>query len=119
MTRTTEKITFRNDFAIASVPTSGGGQPLCARNGRELFYLSLEGSLMSVTAVPGGTWKAQPPVEVIDRDVLRDVASAFAPTTSLQTAGVSSVLDHDQVRRRATNYVVQNWMEEWKRPGRR
>ena len=109
--------------AITQVSTSGGGQPLWARNGRELFYLSLDGSLMSVPVVPGRTWKAQAPVRIIDPDVLRDVS------ISLRTYDVSPdgqrflVIKDAPGERTAASppqvIVVQNWVEEWKRLGRR
>ena len=109
--------------AITQVSTSGGGQPQWARNGRELFYLSLDGSLMSVPVVPGRTWKAQAPVRVIDPDVLRDVS------ISLRTYDVSPDGQRFLVIKDAPGentaasppqvIVVQNWIEEWKRLGRR
>ena len=109
--------------AITQVSTSGGGQPQWARNGRELFYLSLDGGLMSVPVVPGRTWKAQAPVRIIDPDVLRDVS------ISLRTYDVSPdgqrflVIKDAPGERTAASppqvIVVQNWVEEWKRLGRR
>jgi serine/threonine-protein kinase len=109
--------------AITQVSTSGGSQPLWASNGRELFYLSLDGSLMSLPVVPGQTWKAEAPVRVIDPDVLRDVS------ISLRTYDVSPdgrrflVIKDAPGERTAASppqiIVVQNWVEGWKRLGRR
>ena len=85
--------------------------------------LSLDGSLMSVPVVPGRTWNAQAPLTVIDRDVFRDVS------ISLRTYDVSPDGRRFLVIKDAPNpstapnpsqvIVVQNWMEEWKRLGRR
>ncbi len=109
--------------AMAQVSTTGGVQPLWARNGRELFYLSLDGSLMSVPVVPSRTWKAQAPVRVIEPDVLRDVS------ISLRTYDVSPDGQRFLVIKSAPGknasasapqiIVAQNWLEEWKRLGRR
>jgi serine/threonine-protein kinase len=38
------------------VSTSGGTQPLSARNGRELFYVAPEGALMGVPVASGPAW---------------------------------------------------------------
>ena len=109
--------------AVTQVSTNGGALPLWARNGRELFYLSLDGSLMSVPVVPGGTWKAEAPVTVFNQDVLGDVS------LSLRTYDVSPDGRRFLVIKGAPGenasfsapqiIVVQNWMEEWKRLGRR
>jgi hypothetical protein len=108
---------------MAQVSTTGGVQPLWARDGRELFYLSLDGSLMSVPVVPGRTWKAQAPVRVIDPDVLREVS------ISLRTYDVTPDGQRFLVIKGAPGentaasppqvIVVQNWVEAWKRLGRR
>ena len=108
---------------IVQISTGGGVQPLWARDGRELFYLSLDGSLMSVQVEPGKTWKAKAPLMVIDSDVLRDVS------ISLRTYSVSAdgqrflvIKDAPGEKTAATQpqvIVVQNWVEDWKRLGRR
>ena len=46
------------------VSTSGGVQPLWAHNGRELFYVSMDG-LMSVPVVTSGTFKAGAPAKLL------------------------------------------------------
>ena len=78
---------------------------------------------MSVPVVPGRTWNAQAWVTVIDPDVFRDVS------ISLRTYDVSPDGRRFLVIKDAPNpgtapnppqvIVVQNWMEEWKRLGRR
>ena len=101
------------------VSTSGGARPVWARSGRELFYLALDGTLMSVSVAPGPTWKAQPAVPVIDREILRDVS------VSLRTYDVSpdgkrflvikDAPGSESSTRSAAIVVVQNWVEELKR----
>jgi serine/threonine-protein kinase len=44
--------------------TSGGTQPLWARNGRELFYLALDGALMRVAVPDGPAWMANAPTNL-------------------------------------------------------
>jgi serine/threonine-protein kinase len=107
--------------AVIQVSTSGGAMPVWARNGRELFYLSLEGSLMSVPVVPGTTWKAQPPVKVFDQDLLRDVSISLR-TYDVSPDGRRFLVIKDGPGEKTSSsppqmVVVQNWMEEWKRPG--
>ena len=109
--------------AITQVSTNGGAQPLWARNGRELFYLSLDGSLMSVSVVPGRTWKAQAPVMVINQDVLRDVSLSLR-TYDVSPDGRRFLVIKDPPGENVSTtppqvIVVQNWVEEWKRLGRR
>jgi Protein kinase domain/WD40-like Beta Propeller Repeat len=108
---------------ITQVSTSGGTQPLWARNGRELFYLSLNGSLMGVQVEPGTTWKAKAPVMVINPDILRDVSISLR-TYDVSPDGQRFLVIKDAPGENASAsppqvIVVQNWMEEWKRLGRR
>jgi hypothetical protein len=108
--------------AIPQVSTGGGTQPQWARNGQELLYLSLDGSLMSVPAVPGRTWKAQAPVRVIDQDVLRDVSIGLR-TYDVSPNGrflvIKDAPGENASARPPQVIVVQNWVEEWKCLGRR
>jgi Tol biopolymer transport system component len=46
------------------ISTGGGVQPLWARSGRELFYLSNDGALMAVSVTGDGTWRAGTPTVV-------------------------------------------------------
>jgi Tol biopolymer transport system component len=54
------------DDSRTQVSPAGGGQPLWSRDGRELFYMTLEGTLMSTVVTPGISWQSQPPVPAID-----------------------------------------------------
>ena len=44
----------------------GGIQPLWARDGSELYYLDLDGALMSVAVSRGATWSAGAPGKLFD-----------------------------------------------------
>ena len=48
------------------VSSGGGHKPLWARDGKELFYVSNAGALMSVKAEPGTTFAVSAPAKVID-----------------------------------------------------
>jgi Tol biopolymer transport system component len=48
------------------VSSGGGHKPLWARDGKELFYVSRNGALMSVKTEPGTTFTVTPPAKVID-----------------------------------------------------
>jgi serine/threonine-protein kinase len=110
--------------AITQVSTNGGALPLWARNGRELFYLSLEGSLMAVPVVPGRTWTAEAPVTVFNQDVLRDVSISLR-TYDVTLDGRRFLVIKDAPGEKASGsplpqvIVVQNWVEDWKRLERR
>ena len=52
------------------VSNEGGTRPLWARNGKELFYVSLTGTLMSVGVEGGATWTATAPTQLIGRGYL-------------------------------------------------
>jgi Tol biopolymer transport system component len=105
--------------ARTQVSTSGGARPVWATSGRELFYLALDGTLMSVSVAPGTTWKAQPPVPLLDREILRDVS------VSLRTYDVSpdgkrflvikDAPGSESSAMSAGIVVVQNWVQELKR----
>ena len=109
--------------AMVQVSTTGGVQPLWARDGRELFYLSLDGSLMSVPVAPDRTWQAQAPVRVIEPEVLREVSLSLR-TYDVSPDGRRFLVIKDSPLENASAsapqiVVVQNWMEEWERRGRR
>jgi serine/threonine protein kinase len=49
------------DGAVTPVSRGGGGRPRWRADGKELFYLSGNGNLMSVDITPGPTFRAGPP----------------------------------------------------------
>ena len=48
------------------VSTGGGSEPMWARDGRELFYATPGGALMSVQVEPGATWMAGAPAKIVE-----------------------------------------------------
>ena len=103
------------------VSTRGGSRPLWARNGRELFYLAPDGTLMSVSVAPGAAWSAGTPTRVVQKPYFRRNRTVSAPRPydvspdnqrflMLKQAG-----GLDQPPAPATVVVVQNWVEELKR----
>ena len=55
------------DRGLWPVSTGGGTQPLWARNGRELFYVGPDGSLMGVPVeARGSVWSAGPPMRLVE-----------------------------------------------------
>jgi serine/threonine-protein kinase len=48
------------------VSTSGGLQPLWARNGKELFYVAPDGALMRVAVAGGPSWTAGAPTKLLE-----------------------------------------------------
>jgi hypothetical protein len=47
------------------ISTSGGRMPLWSRNGRELFYVSVDDLLMGVAVGPGSSWVNSTPARVL------------------------------------------------------
>ena len=71
------------------ISASGGTYPEWGPDGRELFYRSRDGKLMSVNLKPAGTtWEAAPPRELF----------TFDPSTGLFTAGASYEVTPDGQR---------------------
>ena len=101
------------------ISTTGGTRPLWAHSGKELFYLSTDGSLMRVTVEPRTTWTASAPARLLDK------APPFFASWSGRTYDISlddqrflmpdSLTSSDSDARPARFIVVQNWFEELKR----
>ena len=99
------------------VSTAGGGFPLWARGGEELFYVDPHGALMSVRVNRGPIWEASPPRQVLapryflpmggsrNYDVSPD-GSRFLLIKTAEGAPASPT---------QSLVVVQHWFEEVKR----
>ena len=59
------------------VSTTSGGHPLWSRSGRELFYLTLEGALMSVPVSAEAQWRPGVPSRVLDASILGDASPSL------------------------------------------
>jgi Tol biopolymer transport system component len=102
------------------VSTAGGIQPVWARNGKELFYLAPDGSVMSVAvSASGGVWRADTPVKLFHGTYYTRTA---APPRMYDVSAdgqrflmLKPVADTDQVAGAPRLVVVQNFAEELKR----
>ena len=74
------------------VSNEGGTRPLWARNGKELFYVSLTGTLMSVGVESGATWAATAPTQLIGRGYLLASANRQRPLIR-RVAGRTTISD--------------------------
>jgi serine/threonine-protein kinase len=103
---------------VWQISTSGGAQPLWAPNGRELFYASLDGPLMSTPVqAKGSVWSHGTPTKVLDGNYV------LAPGLSTRQYDVTAdgkrfilvKAPSADVDRAPSIIVVQNWLEELKR----
>jgi Tol biopolymer transport system component len=103
------------------VSTAGGRQALWARNGRELFYVSPDGSLMTVALNPrGSAWSAAPPRQLIAARYYRGGPGTTVRQYDVTADGERFLMMRDEARDVDANptnpiIVVQNWFEELKR----
>ncbi len=102
------------------VSTSGGIQPLWARSGRELFYLALDGALMTVPLdTRAGTWTAGSPAKIFDGRYFTGAGANLGRTYDVSSDGQKFLMikqgGSDQSGPAPTIIVVQNWGEELKR----
>src|SRR4029453_3390281 len=101
------------------VSTSGGRQPLWARNGRELFYESM-GTLMRVPLMmTGSTLKPGTPLKVLEGPYFYG-AGFGGRTYDVSPDGkrflmIKEIGGMDKPTPSARLILVQNWFEELKR----
>jgi serine/threonine-protein kinase len=99
------------------VSSGGGTRALWARNGQELFYVTLTGTLMSIRPEAGITWTAGPPAKLFEGPYYVGGGGAAGRTYDVAPDGrflmIKPAGTPDQVA--ATVIVVQNWTEELKR----
>ena len=96
------------------ISTDGAGQPRWSRDGRELFFLAVDGTVMGVDVVRGPQWQASTPRQILPRNVLADVS------TSLRTFDVTPDGQRFLVLKGSPGttvpapqiVVVQNWLGE-------
>jgi hypothetical protein len=101
------------------ISTSGWTRPLWADSGKELFYLSPDGSLMRVTVEPRTTWTASAPAKLLDRARSFNAAAwagrsydiSLDDQRFLMPDSVASSADAGPAR----FIVVQNWFQELER----
>jgi serine/threonine-protein kinase len=94
----------------SQVSSSGGLRPSWARTGRDLFFLSGEGSLMHVAVEPGPAWNAGTPTKLFD------ASAYYAPrggnigrTYDVALSGDRFLMIKGDAQ--ASLVVVQNWFD--------
>ncbi len=103
------------------VSTGGGTQPLWARSGQELFYVSPTGALMRVGVARGASWAATQPTLVVKEGYFTNVRNIAPPRVyDIAPDGQRFLLikegeGSDQNAAPASLIVVQHWTEELKR----
>jgi serine/threonine-protein kinase len=106
------------DSERTQVSTAGGVQPRWSPKGRELFYVTPDGSMMGVRAHIAEKWSSSPPVPVAQGVIFNPVAGSSA-TFDLNPDGSRFLLarprSSDGTAAPGLLIVVQNWLEELKR----
>jgi serine/threonine-protein kinase len=99
------------------VSTDGGSQPAWARDGRELFYVALDGGLRSVRVSRDATWVAGTPTKLFDQRYYFGTSAEYGRTYDVAADGrFLMIKDAAPDAVAPTNIVVvQNWFEELKR----
>ena len=96
------------------VSTSGGGQPRWRRDGRELFYIAADRTLMAVDVKLGATFEAGVPKRLFGTRVvsLTEFRNHYVPTSDGQRFLINSTLE--ETSGTPINVVV-NWTADLKR----
>jgi serine/threonine-protein kinase len=102
------------------VSAGGGTRPLWARDGRELFYLSDDGALMSVPIEQGDTWRAGAPTKVLETRYLGTNSGGLGRTYDVSPDGrrflmIKAGAASGRSGASPPIIVVQNWFEELQR----
>jgi Tol biopolymer transport system component len=100
------------------VSTMGGTQPLWARSGQELFYVSPDGALMRVPVERGQSWQAGTPTKLFDNNYAWALPGFLARSYEISADGkrfLAIKLGSQQTGGPTNLIVVQNWFEELKR----
>ena len=103
------------------VSTAGGTRPLWARNGQELFYVSLTGALMRVGVERAPSWAATTPTLLVKEGYYTTPGAPFlGPTYDISPDGQRFLMikeggGTDQTDAPPQLIVVQHWTEELKR----
>ena len=106
------------------VSAGGGMAPLFSRDGHELFYLTLNGTLMSVPLRPGGTWRdvAGQPGKVFDAQQYNYGSPANQPFRMYDVSAdgkkflfLKLVQARESIPTTIRMSVILNWTEELRR----
>jgi hypothetical protein len=98
------------------VSTNGGRAPLWSRSGQELFYVTLEGAVMSVPVQRGAAWQHGPATQVVRPGYFH--AGEVYRTFDVSRDGQRFLMIKQNVNAGdvlRSIIVVQNWDQELKR----
>jgi eukaryotic-like serine/threonine-protein kinase len=100
------------------VSAAGGSDPVWSRNGRELFYLSAQGEMMSVEVALGAAFTISPPKRLFPTGPYTVIAGV--PSFDVSPDGKQFLMLRETTPTdRNELIVVQNWVEEMKARARR
>jgi serine/threonine-protein kinase len=100
------------------VSTNGGTQPIWARSGQELFYVSPTGAVMGVGVSGGPSWSATTPTLLVKEGYFTvsswwgrsyDVAADGQQFLLIKEGGIDGIVAPPSI------IVVQNWVQELER----
>jgi serine/threonine-protein kinase len=114
---------FPNAGGQWQVSTGGGRTPLWARNGKELFYLGLDGALLRVgVEASGATWNAGTPTKLLEGRYFTSGPGSAGRSYDVSPDGQRFLMikepGADATAAPPSIIVVQHWDEELKRIGR-
>jgi eukaryotic-like serine/threonine-protein kinase len=104
------------DGGLWQVSTAGGGQPLWARNGRELFYVAPDGALMAIQW--GSPESAGAPTRLIEGRYFRGGEGTTVRQYDVSADGQRFLMMKNEARETdvaPSINVVQNWFGELRR----
>jgi len=98
------------------VSTAGGVQPLWSSDGRELFYLAPDSSMMSVAVTTGnGSWSAGPPAKLFSGNYFNGGLNVTRQYDVTKDGRRFLMIKEDESATPQNLVLVQNWQEELKR----
>ena len=111
---------FPNAGGQWQVSTGGGRMPLWARNGKELFYLGLDGALLRVgVEASGATWNAGTPTKLLEGRYFTGGPGAAGRPYDVSPDGQRFLMikepGADATATPPSIIIVQHWDEELKR----
>jgi serine/threonine-protein kinase len=93
------------------VSAAGGSDPVWSRSGRELFYLSLQSEMMSVSVAPGPAFTVSPPKRLFSTAPYTTIPPV--PAFDVHPDGTRFLMLRETTPAdRNELIVVQNWVEE-------
>jgi hypothetical protein len=91
------------------ISIAGGAQPRWRKDGRELFFLTLQGVLMSAAMTLGNDVTIEPPREVFDTGIGMTTGSLFTPRYDVTADGQRFLVTVPEAEQSSSIRVVLNW----------